>query len=323
MNKLYYVETDCTNPIQNLALEMTLLEQLQPQERILYLWQNDNTVVIGKNQNAWKECNLSTMKEDCVTLVRRSSGGGAVYHDLGNLNFTFLVNEEDFDITKQSSVILHALQSFDLPATISGRNDLLLHGQKFSGHAYYHKNNVAFHHGTLLIQSDLNKIARYLNPDPKKVQSKGVESVRNRVTNLIDYEPTLTIPIVKDALKKAFQEIYQAPITTDYSIDEECMRKYISLFESNDWIYGKQSQFQYEVNERYPWGDITLQFQVDNGIIQDVTIYSDAMETDWIEQLQQSFQKLPFQKEQLQNQLLKIAIPHKEDILDVMKKLEI
>ncbi|UKI19042.1 MAG: hypothetical protein L6V89_08115 [Oscillospiraceae bacterium] len=139
----------------------------------LYLWQNRNTVVIGRNQNPWRECNMEAIRRDGVTLVRRSSGGGAVFHDDGNLNFTFIAPKELYNLEKQLSVVLRALESFGLHAEFSGRNDILLDGRKFSGNAFSHSHGISMQHGTLLIKTDMTRLAKYLSPSQAEAERKG------------------------------------------------------------------------------------------------------------------------------------------------------
>ena len=137
VTKLTYIESDQVNPYKNLAVEEYLLLHCEDKECILYLWQNQNTVVIGRNQNAWKECKVTKLEEENGHLARRLSGGGAVYHDLGNLNFTFLVNKDEYSLEKQLQVIINAMGRLGLKAEKSGRNDILIDGKKFSGNAFY------------------------------------------------------------------------------------------------------------------------------------------------------------------------------------------
>ena len=164
IRRLLVCRSGGTDPYENLALEEALLSRVGEGELILYLWQNARTVVIGRNQNPWKECRTALLAKEGGHLARRLSGGGAVFHDLGNLNFTFLMSAEDYDLPRQLTVIERACQSLGIPAQRSGRNDLLAEGRKFSGNAFYKHNGKAYHHGTLMVDVDLEKVQRYLSP---------------------------------------------------------------------------------------------------------------------------------------------------------------
>ena len=199
-----------TDPYENLALEEALLSRVGEGDLILYLWQNERTVVIGRNQNPWKECRTALLAEEGGRLARRLSGGGAVFHDLGNLNFTFLMAEADYDLPRQLTVLERACRSLGIPAQRSGRNDLLADGRKFSGNAFYKHNGRAYHHGTLMVDVDLEMVQRYLSPSKAKLAAKGVDSVRSRVVNLREFVPELTIEQLSDALTAALAEVYDA-----------------------------------------------------------------------------------------------------------------
>ncbi len=208
MKRLSYMINRETNPYHNIALEEYLLDHVAEDEVILYLWQNRKTVVIGYNQNAWRECRVEALSEDGGFVARRLSGGGAVFHDLGNLNFTFLARRADYDVEKQSEVILRAVQSFGIPAIRNGRNDLTVEGRKFSGNAYYRRGDCCYHHGTILIRADKGLMGNYLTVSKEKLKSKGVESVKSRVVNLEEYVPELTISQMEEALVRAFGDVY-------------------------------------------------------------------------------------------------------------------
>ena len=281
IDKLFVYRSKCLDPYYNIATEKLLLESVKPGCCILYLWQNQNTVVIGRNQNAFAECRTSLLEEEGGKLARRLSGGGAVFHDIGNLNFTFLVRDEDYDEARQLSVIQTALLELGLETEKSGRNDLLVNGMKFSGNAYYHKGGQSYHHGTLLIDADMEKLSRYLTPSKAKLQSKGVASVRARVTNLKELLPDLTCDKMADCMTLAFAKVYDGipeELCLD-SIDLQTIQKYAEELRSWEWLYGVRMPFSFALEERFPWGSITLQLQVESGIVKTAQVYSDSM--DW------------------------------------------
>jgi lipoate-protein ligase A len=280
ISRCCYVVTDRTVPYENLALEEHLMETVQPGEIILYLWQNRHTVVIGRNQNAWKEVRVPELEKDGGHLVRRLSGGGAVYHDLGNLNFTFLVSQADYDVARQTEVILQAVRSFGIPAERTGRNDITVDGRKFSGNAFYKSGGNAYHHGTLLVHVDMENMARYLNVPRQKLVSKGVSSVRARVVNLQELRPELTIPALIDALTGALGKVYGSlPEELPPSrIDREKVAAGKAKFSAWDWLYGRPIPFTWEGEARYSWGNIQLQLAVEEGRVKECAAYSDALD---------------------------------------------
>lgn len=305
-----------TDPYENLALEQTLLERVRENACILYLWQNARTVVIGRNQNPWKECRTALLEEEGGHLARRLSGGGAVFHDLGNLNFTFLMREADYDLDRQLTVIETACRSLGIPVERSGRNDLLADGRKFSGNAFYHHNGRAYHHGTLMVDVDLEMVQRYLSPSKAKLAAKGVDSVRSRVVNLREFLPDLTVERLSDALTAAFAAVYcespgtrhQAPGDVGSGIKEQStenafppeerrpegagevvpverispdefdLRELRAKYASDGWLYGPKMPFTLSVEDRFPWGGVEIQLQVNEGIIRAAKVYTDAMD---------------------------------------------
>jgi lipoate-protein ligase A len=289
IDKIKYIITTETNPFKNLALEEYLLKQVGEQECILYLWQNEKTVVIGKNQNPWKECKVAELEADGGKLVRRLSGGGAVFHDLGNLNFTFLVAKENYNVEKQLEVIIKAVNGLGIPAEKSGRNDITVEGKKFSGNAFYSDGFHSYHHGTILVNVDISKLSQYLNVSKDKLISKGVESVRSRVTNLTSYQVALDIKRMQKELIQAFGDVYklQPEIFETSELDSAGLANLEEKFSSWEWIYGKKMEFNYSLEKRFAWGDIDLRFVVDSGKIKQCKIYSDSLETDLFELLTQ------------------------------------
>ncbi len=268
------------DPYANLAVEQYLLETTGEGCCTLYLWQNRNTVVIGRNQNAWKECRASLLEAEGGTLARRLSGGGAVYHDLGNLNFTFLVPSADYDLDRQLRVIERALASLGIGTCRSGRNDLLADGRKFSGSAFYHSGGRSYHHGTLLVNVDTARMGRYLVPSREKLSAKGVDSVRARVVNLVELCPVITVERLKTALLSAFSEVYGLPvlpIEADLSQKDEVqtLRKHYADWE---WNYGKKLPCDASFSRRFPWGEVQIELNTLGGVVTHAKVYSDAMD---------------------------------------------
>lgn len=298
IEKITYIETTNTYPYRNLAMEEYLLLHCDKEECILYLWQNRNTVVIGRNQNAWKECLVSKLEEEDGYPVRRLSGGGAVYHDLGNLNFTFLVRKENYNVDRQLNVILEAVKKLGIHAEKSGRNDILIDGHKFSGNAFYEQGDCCYHHGTLMVNVNLGELSRYLTVSKDKLKSKGVDSVRARVANLTEYAPDLTVDELKKKLLEAFEEVYglKANILKDTDLDADEVEERTQKFASWNWIFGRKLEFQYELSNRFPWGQVTLQMQVRNGRIKDVNVYSDSMKPAFIEEVSRYLKSVRYDK---------------------------
>lgn len=289
MEHLQYMISECTNPYRNIALEEYLLTHTEQEECILYLWQNRKTVVIGYNQNAWKECRVEELEADGGFLARRLSGGGAVFHDLGNLNFTFLTRRGSYDVEKQTEVILRSVRSFGINAVRTGRNDLAAEGRKFSGNAFYRKGDYCYHHGTILIQADKEEMARYLNVSREKLQAKGVESVKSRVENLTAYEPSLTVEKMQKALLAAFAEVYEMaplPIAIE-EIHEGTLKERERQFSSWEWLYGRKLPFNYEVTRQMEWGEALIRLEISEGVIRNVAVWTDDLDPE----LSQNFER--------------------------------
>jgi len=281
IRRLGLYEGSSYDPYENLAAEETLLNCVGKDCCILYLWQNKNTVVIGRNQNPWKECRTALLEEEGGHLARRLSGGGAVFHDLGNLNFTFLLPSDDYDLDRQTEVILRAVRSLGVPAVKTGRNDLTAAGRKFSGNAFYHHGGRSYHHGTLLVDADIEKMGRYLQPSPLKLRAKGVDSVHARVGNLRELQPDLTVENLKDALRQAFGEVYNLPIVPleKAALDREKLRQLTERNRSWQWNYGQRLPFDLSCEGRFDWGEARLELRIESGVIRNARVYTDAM--DW------------------------------------------
>lgn len=316
-----------TSPHYNLAVEQYLLESVEDKCCILYLWQNKNTVVIGRNQNAWKECRITELNQDGGVLARRLSGGGAVYHDLGNLNFTFLVPTDDYDLDRQLQVIMEGCRLLGINIERSGRNDLLAEGRKFSGNAFYEQGKHSYHHGIILVDVDMNKLSKYLKPSKAKLTSKGVDSVRSRVVNLKELKEDLTIDDMRKALLKAFQRVYNLPMEEIPERDfpnsriTELFGRYISW----EWNFGKSIPFTFQCSERFDWGELEFELQVDEGIIRSAAVYSDAMEWSFAGELEKQLIGKRFSASAIAEAADTIGCSPevREDIIKMLSKQEI
>lgn len=323
--KTKIVLSDVYDPWHNLAVEEFLFHKVEKNQVILYLWQNQNTVVIGRNQNAWKECRCTKLESDGGKLARRLSGGGAVFHDLGNLNFTFIMDRSLYDLHKQLQVILEGTKKLGIHAEFTGRNDLTVDGKKFSGNAFYFEGDKAYHHGTVLIDVDVEKVSTYLQVSKEKMIAKGVDSVQSRITNLRNYLPELTMDDMKETLKQSFQELYgESPeplLIKDTNYD---LKELYAKYSSWDWLYGKTPQFDVVFEIRFPWGGIDLGLTLRNGRITESKIYSDAMNANLIEQISSSLVNCLLKSESLLQALdsLEVASEDKQVIEDMKNWLK-
>ncbi len=296
--RLSYIETDQHDPYWNLALEEHLLFRCGEDERILYLWQNDQTVVIGRNQNAERECALELLQRDGAHLARRNSGGGAVYHDLGNLNFSFFAHEKNYYAEQQTRVVLEALRSLGIDAGFSGRNDILVNGRKVSGSAFFRSGNFCCHHGTVMVDVERSAVERYLRPSAAKLEGKGVPSVRSRVVNLREVKPEITVENLKQALRTSFARAFVGEIEPLILTQEDLhdVENRQEKFADPRWIYGEKPLFSHTLSRRFSWGEITLCFRVVQDKIADIQIETDAMEPELPERLQKKLLGVPLEK---------------------------
>lgn len=272
----------------NRAVEAYLVDHQEEDIITMYLWKNQQTVVIGYNQNPYSECNVKMLLDEGGHVMRRGTGGGAVYHDLGNINFSFVANRKNYDVRKQLSVIQDALLNYGLKTEISGRNDLTYQDRKFSGNAFS-KGNNNLHHGTILIKTDGEKMMRYLTVNQAKLQKHGVKSVSSRVINLSEAVPELTSENIKEPLIHSFGEIYGGtPVMLDFetlSQNEEVQAtaKRISSF---DFLFARWEHFKTTKRAQFDWGAVEISLHINEAekTIDDIQIASDCLDTEIIAQ---------------------------------------
>ena len=324
MKQIQIYRTAETNPHRNLAVEQYLLENVQQETCILYLWQNRRTVVIGRNQNALRECRTTQLEADGGFLARRLSGGGAVFHDLGNLNFTFLVNKEDYDLQRQLSVIVEACRAMGIPAECSGRNDVLSEGRKFSGNAFYEHRGKSYHHGTLLVDVDMENMSRYLCPSAAKLQAKGVQSVRSRVVNLKELKPDLTIAEMARRMEEAFCKVYglEAEHLDESGFDLGYIDALAERNGSWEWLHGQNLPCSMAFGERFAWGEIDLQILAAEGLVRQAAVYTDAMDWQLAPELEKALAGSRMQLGELQGRIRAAALDGqvKEDLCGLLAR---
>ena len=267
-----------TNAYFNLAMEEYFLKNTN--EDIFLLWQNENSIIVGKNQNTLSEINYDYVKENNIKVVRRLSGGGAVFHDLGNINFTFIsCNDNSFsDFKKFTMPIVEALKELNVHAEFSGRNDLLIDGQKFSGNAQYNYKNKVMHHGTLLFSSEINDLSNALKVKPSKFQGKSVKSVKSRVTNISSHlDKEMTVLEFKDYLMDFINKrdenshFYELNDKDVESINKLVEEKYSTW----EWNFGYSPKYSLYNELKYPGGNVEFSLDVHDGLIKDIKFFGD------------------------------------------------
>jgi len=276
---MLYYESKSTDPYLNLATEQYLFDSIKAQD-IFMLWQNDNAVIIGKNQNTEAEINRAFVEERGIRVARRLSGGGAVYHDMGNLNFTFIMSDDGLDelnFQHFCQPVLKTLSEFGVKAETHGRNDITVDGKKFSGNAQYRKNGRIMHHGTTMFNSDLDVLQQALSPPEMKVQSKGVASVRSRVTNIGEHMPSdITLEIFKNALvKHVLPQGFEEYEPSDADIKHIAYMR-DTVYDTWQWNFGASPQYNI-VKKRRVEGCGILEFYLDikHGKIVDMQCFGD------------------------------------------------
>ncbi|MBQ6876765.1 MAG: lipoate--protein ligase [Lachnospiraceae bacterium] len=294
--------TGSRDPYYNLACEEYLLRYSD--EDVFMLWQNEPTVVLGKNQNIYAEVNLDYTEAKGIHVVRRITGGGAVYHDEGNVNYTFITSRERasvLDFAHFTAPIVAALEHWGVKAELSGRNDLLADGLKFSGNAQHATDKRILHHGTLLFDSDLAVLSKALKPDTEKLRNKGIASVRSRVTNLKTLLPEMTVEEFIEGIA-SFMNAEAVVLTANEEIDSLTERN-----RSEDYIYGRREVYDHKAKARFVGGTVTV---LVNGTkrIEKIRIEGDFFGEKDIREVEQALENCFLQLENLKDRLDKVSV---------------
>ncbi|WP_040204471.1 lipoate--protein ligase [Neobacillus jeddahensis] len=300
-----------TDPQINLAIEEYALKNLDINESYLLFYINEPSIIIGKNQNTIEEINTEYVESKGIHVVRRLSGGGAVYHDLGNLNFSFITKDdgESFhNFRKFTEPVVTALKKLGVNAELSGRNDLEVEGRKISGNAQFSTRGRMFSHGTLLFDSEMEHVVSALKVKKDKIESKGIKSVRSRVANISEF---LTEKITIQAFRSLIlTSIFEGQEIQEYVLSEEDWEKIHQLskerYQNWDWNYGKSPKFNLQHSHRFPVGSIDVRLEVNKGMLENCKIYGDFFGVGDVSEIEKKLSGIRYEKSKIEEALLEV-----------------
>lgn len=329
---MYFIDNKgITDPRINLAIEEYVLKNMDiEKDDYLLFYINQPSIIIGKNQNTIEEINTDYVEDKGIIVVRRLSGGGAVYHDLNNLNFNFLTKDDGdsfHNYKKFTQPVVDALKKLGVDAELSGRNDILAEGRKVSGNAQYATRGRMFSHGTLLFKTDIDAVASALKVKKDKIESKGIKSVRSRVGNISDFlkEPMTVEEFRMEILKSIFggEENIQY-----YELTDEDWEKIHTLskerYQTWEWNYGKSPRFNIQKTHRFPSGGIDIRLEVNKGIIEEAKIFGDFFGVGDVEEIEKLLVGVRYDRSEIAKAIEEVDIPHyfggitKEDFLQLI-----
>ncbi|MFS0594252.1 lipoate--protein ligase [Cytobacillus horneckiae] len=305
-----------TDPRINLAIEEYALKHLDINESYLLFYINEPSIIIGKNQNTIEEINTEYVEANSLHVVRRLSGGGAVYHDLGNLNFSFITKDdgESFhNFLKFTEPVIKALKKMGVNAELSGRNDLTVDGRKISGNAQFSTRGRMFSHGTLMLDSEIENVVSALKVKKDKIESKGIKSIRSRVANISEFlNEKITIEQFREILlKNIFEDSKDIP---EYKLTEEDWKEIDKIskerYQNWDWNYGKSPKFDYEHSHRFPVGSIDIRLNVNKGEIKECKIYGDFFGVGDVSEIEEKLAGVRYEKSEIEKALADVEIKH-------------
>jgi lipoate---protein ligase len=305
-----------TDPRINLAIEEYALKNLDINETYLLFYINEPSIIIGKNQNTIEEINTEYVERNGIHVVRRLSGGGAVYHDLGNLNFSFITKDDGdsfLNFRKFTEPIIKALKKLGVNAELSGRNDIIVEGRKISGNAQFSTRGRMFSHGTLLFDSKIENIVSALNVKKDKIESKGIKSIRSRVANISEFlKEKMTIEEFRSVLLESiFGKDREIP---EYVLTEEDWANIHKLsrerYQNWEWNYGKSPKFNLQYSHRFPAGQIDVRLEVQKGIIENCKIYGDFFGAGDVAEIEEKLIGKRYEKSEIEKVLQDVDIKH-------------
>ncbi len=321
------IKSPFKSPYKNLSLEEILLKDQSIKDDIFMLYQNENTIVFGRNQNVLAEVDIDYVKKENINLIRRVSGGGTVYHDKGNVNFSFITDNKADSYKDFLEPIIKFLNSIGVNAEFKGKNDIVVDGYKISGNAQYKYKNRMFHHGTLLFDVDMTKLGKALKPHPLKLQSKGIKSARARVKNIKEF-------IKEDMPVEKFIELLFDFIdgkefdVTNYKVDE--VRALANIRKSHVWNFGKNPEYDVLLEDKFDGGLVSLWLNIKNGKIKDIKFTGDFMSSTDFEEINKLFIDQKFTINNVERILTSIenfqdyfGVVTKEELLSLFKRIDL
>lgn len=311
---LYVYNDDILDPAVNLGIEEYILRELDPNETYLMFYSMEPSIIVGKNQNTLEEINTDYVREHGVNIVRRLSGGGAVYNDEGDLSFSFITKDDGnsfHNYEKFTEPVIRALRKMGVNAELSGRNDIEVNGKKVSGNAQFSTRGRMFSHGTLMFDVNLENVAAALNPNPEKIKSKGVKSVRSRVTNIREHlDHDMDIHEFRKTLLQFIFEVDDVADVPEYKLTDDDWEKIHEIiatrYKNWDWNIGKNPKFNVKQTKRFPAGTIDVRFQVNKGVIENAKIFGDFFGVGDVEDIEKRLVGIRYEPSELHEALADI-----------------
>ncbi|MGP4106614.1 lipoate--protein ligase [Virgibacillus sp. L01] len=321
-----------TDPTINLALEEYVLQNFGEQDTYLLFYINNPSIIIGRNQNSIEEINTNYVDENGIKVVRRLSGGGAVYHDEGNLNFSFITKDdgESFqNFAKFTQPMVEALNKLGVPAELQGRNDLAADGRKISGNAMFSTKGRMFSHGTLMFNSEIENVVSALNVKMEKIQSKGIKSIRSRVANISEFlEEEITMDEFKEMILRYVFDVEDVKDVPRYELTEQDWENVHKISEERyqkwDWNYGKSPKFNIQESHKFDAGLVDVRLDVKNGTIENCKIYGDFFGLGEVRDIEDELVGVRHEREAIEEALKDVDVPHylgkisKEDFINLL-----
>lgn len=307
-----------TDPSVNLALEEYVLQNFGEKDTYLLFYINKPSIIIGRNQNTIEEINTNYVDENGIKVVRRLSGGGAVYHDEGNLNFSFITKDdgESFqNFAKFTKPMVEALNNLGVPAELQGRNDLAANGRKISGNAMFSTKGRMFSHGTLMLDSEIENVVSALNVKMEKIKSKGIKSIRSRVANISEFlDEKISMDEFKEMILRYIFDVEDVKDVPQYELTDEDWENVHQIskerYQNWDWNYGKSPKFNIQESHKFDGGLVDVRLDVKNGLIENCKIYGDFFGIGEVKDIEQKMIGVRHERKAIEDALADVDVPH-------------